>query len=177
VLEWKRRRSELLYEGRRVRLFCDTLLVGGREVLREVVRLRGAAAALPILDDGKVLLIRQFRYPALQELLEIPAGVVEEGETPEECIRRELVEETGYSATKITHLVSIHPSPGVLDENIHIFLATGLRKSETQEDEDEQITAKVSLGLDEALRMIRYGEITDAKTIIALLLFSMNRKP
>lgn len=175
-VEWKREKSELVYRGRRVKLFCDSVKVGGRSVVREVVRLRGAAAALPLLDDGNILLIRQFRYPVSEELLEIPAGVVEEGETPEECIRRELVEETGYAARSMKRILSVYPSPGVVDEVIHIFVATGLYRAEAEEDLDEHISGVVRVDFDEALRMVEHGKIADAKTIIALLFFSVNRR-
>jgi ADP-ribose pyrophosphatase len=175
MIEFVTRKSELLYKGKRVDLFRDEVLIDEKEFVREVVRLRPAAAALPILDDTsgeeKIVMVQQFRYPVGREMLEIPAGVVEERETPQLCIKRELKEEIGYSAKTLKHLVTIYPSPGVIDELLHIFVARGLRKSSAEQDADENINDIVVVTLDDGLRMIKSGRITDAKTIIALLFY------
>ena len=171
-MEWKTRRSEVVFDGKRVKVRRDVLLSPeGREVVREVVSLAKAAtaaAALTLKDDGRVVLVRQYRHPAGRELLEIPAGVVEPGETPEDCIARELVEETGYEAADIRPLLEFYPSPGIVSERIHVFIARALTHRGDAQEEDEGITV-VETEFEEALRMVRYGEITDAKTVIALL--------
>ena len=136
---------------------------------REVVRHPGAAAMVPILDDGKVALIKQYRHAVGEFLWEIPAGTLEPGEDPLECARRELVEEIGYEAKDLEKLAETLPAPGYTDEHIHIFLATGLTPAEQKLDDDEVLELKPT-AFDTALQMIREGEIRDAKTITGLLL-------
>jgi ADP-ribose pyrophosphatase len=136
---------------------------------REVVRHPGAAAMVPLLDDGEVVLIRQYRHAVGRFLWEIPAGTLERGESPMECARRELVEETGYEAANLEKLTEILPAPGYTDERIHIFLATGLMPAEQKLDDDEVLDLQPT-AFDTALGMITEGEIQDAKTIIGLLL-------
>ncbi len=136
---------------------------------REVVRHPGAAAIVPLLDDGKVVLIRQYRHAVDRFLWEIPAGTLERGESPMECARRELVEETGYEAANLEKLTEILPAPGYTDERIHIFLATGLMPAEQKLDDDEVLDLQ-PIAFDTALGMITEGDIQDAKTIIGLLL-------
>jgi len=164
-------KSETVYEGVRVVVRRDEVEIGGRQVVREVVSLAKAskaAAALAITQEKKVVLVKQFRYPTGEELIEIPAGVVEEGETPLECMKRELEEETGYTAREWEEMFAFYPSPGVVSERIHVFLAQSLVKKEAHPEENEKITV-LEVPFDEALRMVRYGEIHDAKTMTALL--------
>ena len=142
---------------------------------REIVRHPGAAAMVPLLDDGKVILVRQYRHAVGKFLLEIPAGTLEPDEGPMECARRELVEETGYEAENLAKLAEILPAPGYTDEHIHIFLATGLRLAE-QKLEDDEVLQVQPTPLDTALDMIRQGEIQDGKTIAGLLLTSMRSR-
>ncbi len=136
---------------------------------REVIRHPGAAAMVPLLDDGKVVLIRQYRHAVGKFLWEIPAGTLEHGERPMECARRELVEETGHEATSFEKLAEILPAPGYTDEHIHIFLATGLRPAKQKLDDDEVLELQPT-AFDTALEMIMEGEIQDAKTMIGILL-------
>jgi ADP-ribose pyrophosphatase len=143
---------------------------------REIIRHPGAAAMVPLLDDGKVVLIRQYRHAVGEFLWEIPAGTLEPDEGAIECARRELVEETGYEASSFDKLAEILPAPGYTDEHIHIFLATGLRSVE-QKLEDDEVLGIQPTPFDTALEMITKGEIQDAKTIAGLLLtFLGNRK-
>lgn len=133
----------------------------------------GASAVVPFLSDPagadpQVLLIRQYRYATGGLLWEIPAGRLEAGEAPLTCAHRELLEETGCTATGMEHLTAFWTTPGFTDEKIHIFLATGLTRGATAHEEDEFIEV-VPLPLSEALAKIESGEITDAKTIIGLL--------
>ncbi len=141
---------------------------------REVVRHPGAAAMVPLLDDGKVVLIKQYRHAVGEFLWEIPAGTLEPGEKVVECARRELVEETGYEASTLDELAQILPAPGYTDERIHIFLATGLTPAEQKLEDDEVLKAEPTL-FETALAMITKGEIRDAKTIVGLLLTSLKK--
>jgi ADP-ribose pyrophosphatase len=140
----------------------------------EIVRHPGAAAMVPLLDDGKVLLISQYRHAVGEFLWEIPAGTLEPDEAAIECARRELVEETGYEASSFNKLAEILPAPGYTDEHIHIFLATGL-KSVKQKLEDDEVLELQPMAFDTALEMITKGEIQDAKTIAGLLLTSLKK--
>ena len=145
----------------------------GTELELEMVRHPGAAAVVPLLSstataDPTILLIRQYRYATGGMLWEIPAGVLEAGEDPVSCARRELREETGAEAERIEHLTTIYTTPGFTDERIHLFLATGVRAGEAAPNPDELIEVSPR-PLSQALGMIRDGEIQDSKTIIALL--------
>ncbi len=163
------RRSTIAYEGRLLRLeLHDVLLPNGVERRLEVVRHPGAAAVLPLRDDGGVVLVHQFRWAAAgSTLYEVPAGTLAPGEAPEACAARELEEETGMRARELVPLTSIWPTPGFCDERIHLFLARGLTEGRQNLGEDE-VLALAAFPLDEALAMIGRGEIQDAKTIAAL---------
>lgn len=134
----------------------------------QIVRHPGGAAVLPLHDDGTVTLIRQLR-PAIDSVtLELPAGRLGTGEDPADCGRRELLEETGLSCCSIESLGFIYPSPGVFNERIHLYLATGLTQGESEQEQFEDIHS-VRIPLDEALDMARDGRIIDGKTIAALM--------
>jgi ADP-ribose pyrophosphatase len=137
-----------------------------------MIRHPGASAIVPLLDtsveDPEVLLIRQYRYAADGYLYEIPAGRLDAGESPLDCARRELREETGYSATRVEPLFTMFTTPGFTDEKIHLFLATGLVAGESAREADEFMEL-VPTRLSRALSMIEQGEIQDAKTALALL--------
>jgi ADP-ribose pyrophosphatase len=133
----------------------------------QVVRHPGGAAVLPLHADGSVTLIRQLRPAVGGPMLEIPAGRLSPQEPPAVCAGRELVEETGLRAGNLRSLGAVHPSPGILDEVIHLFLATDLTQGEAEPEGYEEIEA-VRLPLAEALELVRSGAITDSKTIAAL---------
>ncbi len=135
--------------------------------LYQIVRHPGGVAVLPLHEDGTVTLIRQLRPAVDRFLLEIPAGRLHPGEDPSACGLRELREETGLEAGSVVSLGVFHPSPGVFDEVIHLFLARGLRPGAPDPEHYEQIEP-VRIPLGEALRRARSGEITDGKTIAAL---------
>jgi ADP-ribose pyrophosphatase len=162
------------YDGRLLQVDRDTVrLPNGRQLDLEIVRHPGAAAVVPLLsgldvDDPPVLMLRQFRHAAGGTIWEIPAGVLEPGEEPLACARRELREETGADAETIEYLTTILTTPGFTDERIHLFVATGIRGGHAAPNDDELIEVRPQ-PLSETMRMIRDGEITDAKTIIALL--------
>ncbi len=142
---------------------------------REVVRHPGASAMVPVLDDGDVVLVKQYRHAVNNYLWEIPAGTLEPDEDPVACAQRELVEETGYEATNFDKLTEILPAPGYTDEHIHIFLVTGLNAVEQRLEDDEILTAQPT-PLNKAIEMITQGAIQDAKTIVGLLLTSMKKR-
>jgi ADP-ribose pyrophosphatase len=141
----------------------------GRETVREVVRHPGGAGGLPVFADGRVALVRQYRHPAGRELLEIPAGRIEEGESPDECARREIEAETGARPGRMEKLAEFYSTPGFCEEKLYIFLATGLETTRQDLDEDEAVDV-VYLTLDEAIALAKKGEIEDSKTLVALLL-------
>jgi len=134
----------------------------------QVVRHPGGAAVLPLHEDGSVTLIRQLRPAVGDFLLELPAGRLSPGEDPQLCAARELIEETGLQAASLQSLGKLHPSPGVFDEVIHLYLATGLSQGLATPEAYEEIFC-VRMPLEEALTMAAKGDITDGKTIAALL--------
>ena len=141
---------------------------------REIVRHPGAAAMVPLLDDGRVVLIKQYRHAVGEFVWEIPAGTLEPEEAPMACARRELVEEIGYEAANLEKLTEILPAPGYTDEHIHIFLATGLKPVNQRLEDDEVLELQLTV-LETALAMVAQGEIRDAKTIAGLFLTSLKR--
>ncbi len=146
---------------------CQVRYPDGTEKERFILEHPGAAAALPLLPGNRVLLVRQYRAPAGRVTLEIPAGKLEPGETPEESIRREMVEETGYRAGRLEHLRSYYPSLGISEEIIHVFRADDLAPA-GEPSGDEIGMETVILPLDEVRGKIESGEILDSKTIIAV---------
>jgi ADP-ribose pyrophosphatase len=166
--------SRRVHSGRVVRLDVDTVrFPDGSTGELEVIRHPGAAAIVPCAsdpggDDPTILLIRQYRYAAGGALWEIPAGTLEPGEDPEQCARRELLEEAGVAAARIERLTSILTTPGFTDEVIHLYLASGLETKAPQRERDEFIEV-VPQPLSQVLTRIRDGEVRDAKTIVAIL--------
>jgi ADP-ribose pyrophosphatase len=143
----------------------------GSRHLREIVEHAPGAAAVALDDQGHVLLVRQSRPAVGERLLELPAGLIDAGEQPIDCARRELQEETGYAATHLEKLVSFYTSPGFTDELIHIFVATGLTETAVSHDEEEEIEL-VRLPLSAAIERVMRGEISDAKTVAGLLAYA-----
>jgi ADP-ribose pyrophosphatase len=160
--------SRSVYRGRVVQLDVDRIVEpSGKEVEREIVRHPGAAVLLPVTDDRRVVMIRQFRYAVGETLLEVPAGTIDPGETPEETAARELVEETGYHPGRLEKLAEFFPSPGILAERMHLFLATELEKREASPEADESLEL-VEFPWERALALEPGKELRDAKTIVAL---------
>jgi ADP-ribose pyrophosphatase len=144
-------------------------LPNGRRTVLDLVRHPGASAVVPFLDDGRVLLIRQYRYAAGGEILEVPAGKLDADEAPEACAARELAEETGYRPGRLEKLGAIWTSPGFTDEVIHLFAAYELESTRQQLEPDEIIDL-VPMRLEEALALVRSSPVFDGKSAAALLL-------
>lgn len=168
--------SKMIFRGRILNLRVDEVeLPDGKRAAREVVEHSGAVVIVPVLDNGNIVFVRQYRYPVSEFLLELPAGKLGRGdENIEDCARRELLEETHYSCERIEKLTEFFTSPGFCDEKLHLFAANGLRDTRPEKlacDSDEFISiADFSPG--EALEMIRENKITDAKTMLGILYYN-----
>ncbi len=168
--------SRRIYTGRVVNLRVDRVrLPDGRQTEREVVEHRGAAVIVALTEARDVLLVRQFRYAAGEALLEIPAGTLEEGEDPLTCARRELREEVGAHAAHWELLTVLLPSPGVMTERMHLFLATEVTEGQAEGTADEFLTVE-RVPLAAAVDLVRRGEIRDAKSIAGILLVALRLK-
>ena len=164
-----------VYEGKIVNLRCDeAALPDGRPCKREMVEHTGGASVLCVYE-GKVALVRQFRYAYQEELLEIPAGKLEKGEDPALAAKRELEEETGLVAGELKPLFTLYPTPGYTNEKIYIYEASGVTAGRQHLDEGEFLNV-VFLPVEEVARMIEKGEIRDAKTIVAVQSFLLKNK-
>ena len=168
--------SRLIYEGRAVRLRVDTVeMPGGRETTREIVEHADCVAIVVFDDEDNVLLVSQFRQAVGKRLLEIPAGGIEPGEEPVDCVRRELREETGFLPQKVERLGGFYSTPGYGTEYLHLYLATDLISSPLQAEDSEGIRL-VRVPLAQIPALITSGEICDAKSIAGLLTFLEYRK-
>jgi ADP-ribose pyrophosphatase len=162
--------SEKIYTGKVISLRRDTVrLSNGKTAAREVVEHPGATAVVALTEAGEVLLVEQYRRPADEVLLEIPAGKLEPGEAPLACARRELAEETGFGAAEWEKLGEFYTAPGFADERIHLFLARKLTPAVERPDEDELINLR-RIPLARAREMARSGQFADAKTIVGVCL-------
>lgn len=160
--------SKTVYDGKVVRLQVDRVVEpGGVTAVREVVSHPGSVVVLPRLPDGRVLLIRQFRYAAQRHLWELVAGGIESGETPLQAARRELLEETGYRARIFRPMFAFFPSPGFVSEKMHLMEARGLTLAEARPEADERIRLGRFTGA-ELRRMLRAKRIEDGKTLVGL---------
>jgi ADP-ribose pyrophosphatase len=158
--------GEVVYEGKFLTVHKDRIrLPDGAEAVREYFRHPGAVVIIPLLDDCRVLMERQYRYPNDQVFVELPAGKLEYGEDPLLCAQRELREETGYSASDWQFVCTIHNAIAYSDEHLEIFLARGLVPGEQQLDHGEFVEV-FDLSPEELLNAVRFGRITDVKTII-----------
>lgn len=170
VLESKRS-----YDGRLLKIDVDRVhLPGGAETSLETIRHPGAAAALPFIGDGDVLLIRQYRHAVGGFILEAPAGKLDEGEDPRDCVVREVEEEIGWRPRRVEPVGSIFTTPGFTDEIIWLFEAHDLQESTTDRDDDEVIEV-VRMGFEEALRAVDDGRIRDGKSVAVILHAALRR--
>jgi len=162
--------GEQVFDGTLLKVRRDRVrLPDGSEGTREYIRHPGAVAIVPLFDDGRILLERQYRYPSAREFIEVPAGKLEAGEPHLETAKRELLEETGYTAKEWARIGVIHTAIAYTDEAIELFLAKRLVHVGRKLDQGEFLETLI-VPFDEALAMIRDGRITDAKTVAALLL-------
>ncbi len=176
MTEEKTLSSELIYQGRAVRLRVDTVRVPtGRKAIREIVEHDDCVAIIALDADDKVLLVRQFRKPVEKELLEIPAGGIDGGESPEDAVGREMQEETGYLPRKIERLGGFYSAPGYSSEYLYLYLATDLVPGQLFAEDTEGITL-MKVPLEDIPELIMSGTICDSKSIAGLLAFLEYRK-
>jgi ADP-ribose pyrophosphatase len=168
-------KKKKIYEGKILGLSVYEGKIEGRKVKREIIEHRGAAAMLAFDEENKIILVKQHRFPH-GYVLEIPAGTLEKREEPIKCAFRELEEETGYRAKKMTKLISYFPSVGYNQEEIHIFVASGTKKEfDLKLDNDEFITV-VKMDIKKLIGMIKAGKIIDSKTICAVMIYAAKKK-
>lgn len=168
-LEEKKLSSEEIFDGVAIHLFRDEILLpNGNKGVREVIRHPGAVCVIPVTEDGDVIFVNQFRYAFNKVTLEVPAGKLEKGEDPLEAAMRELSEETGLSAKNVVYLGELYTTPALIDEVIHMYLATDLVEGKQHLDEDEFINT-LRMPLSKAVQKVMNGEIKDAKTQTILL--------
>ena len=162
-------RKKTVYRGLCVNLRRDDVrLSNGKIATREFLDHPGAVGVVPFLDSETVVLVRQYRHPVREITLELPAGKLHRGENPMRCLRRELKEETGYTAQKITRLIDYWPTPAFANEVLHLFVARDLIPGPLMPDEDEFLEV-VTMPFEKALSLARSGRIRDSKTVIGLL--------
>ncbi|WP_066047381.1 NUDIX hydrolase [Robertmurraya korlensis] len=168
--EEKTIKSEKIFSGKIISLQVDDVeLPNGKHSKRELIKHPGAVAVIAITNEGKIVMVEQYRKALERDIVEIPAGKLEKGEEPALCAKRELEEETGYVCQSLDLLISFYTSPGFADEIVHLYVARGLEKKEdaAPPDEDEFVTL-VELTLEEALQYIEERKIYDAKTAYAV---------
>ena len=161
--------SKCVFKGSFLDVRKDKVIFSnGSSSTREWINHPGAVCCIPVFENGEICLIKQYRYAVKKYVIELPAGKLEIGETPIDCAKRELEEETGFEAKKIRFLTMFYPAVGFVNEEMHLFFAEDLKKTNTNLDEDEFIEL-IPKTLDQAVEMIYSGDITDAKTIIGLV--------
>ena len=168
-IEEKTNSSEVVYQGKLLDVRRDiVILPNGKNGIREWIKHPGAVCCIPILPNGKVALIRQYRYSVKKVMIELPAGKLDAKETPEDCAIRELEEEIGYKPNKLTFLTNIHPAIGFANEKMWLYLAEDLNKTYQKLDSDEFLEL-IPTKLEDAIKMVWNGSITDVKTMIGLI--------
>jgi ADP-ribose pyrophosphatase len=180
-MDLKQLNRQVLYRGKIIDLLVDRIeYPTGKTGVREIAHHPGGAVTVPLMDDGRVIFVKQLRYPLGKHIVELPAGKLGPGEDPERAAVRELEEETGWIPGKVEKLTTIYTTPGFCDEELHIFLATDLHESPTghKREEGELSMTVLMISLEEALAMVERGDLRDAKTIIGLFLAErqINRK-
>lgn len=168
-------RKNVVFKGRMVDFRADEIrLPNGQPALREYMDHPGAVGIVPFADRDTIVLVRQYRFPVGEVTLELPAGKLDHGESVLECTRRELQEETGYTAGKLTHLIDYWPTPAFANEVLHLFVAEDLVAGREDPDEDEFLEV-VQMPFDKAVSLVRSGKIKDSKTVIGILACALER--
>ncbi len=168
--------SDIKFEGEILKLRVDRIKdVQGQVIEREVIEHGGGVGIIALLNDERIVLVKQYRHGAKAELFEIPAGLIEQGEEPKETARRELFEETGLIATDLTQVLSFYFAPGNSTERVHLFLAEGTKGELGQLDRSE-ISEVLAVDLSEAMKMADLGQIVDSKTLLALFFLFYRQK-
>ena len=169
-LREKKLKSQPVFDGRLLHVFKDEVqLPNGETSTREYIKHPGAAAVVPVFENGDTLLIKQFRYPLKQVFYEVPAGKIDSGENHEKTAQRELKEETGLLCDNMHYLAPFHPSIGYTDEVIHLYSAWNITVTDSNIDEDEFLLSE-RLPFQQAIEMVYEGKITDGKSMVSLLL-------
>jgi ADP-ribose pyrophosphatase len=164
-------KSEIIYEGKAFGVRRDELIEPtGVRTIREVVTHPGSVVVLPVLPDGRIVMVRQYRHATRQYLWELVAGRMERGENPKTGAQRELIEETGYRAKKFTVFLDVFPTPGFLEERMYLLLAEGVTAGQAQPEEDEKIVV-AAYTRKQLEQMLRAGKLKDAKSIAGLLFY------
>jgi ADP-ribose pyrophosphatase len=164
-------KSEMVFRGKVFGVRRDWVQEpGGVKATREVITHPGSVVVLPLMNDGKILMIRQYRHATRQFLWELVAGRIDEGESVKKAAARELKEETGYAANRFTEFLDVFPTPGFLEERMHILLAEGLKPGEAEPEADEKIISR-SFSLEELKRMMKMGKLRDGKSIAGILYY------
>lgn len=171
-MEQKKVSEKKLFEGKVLSLYLSNFSNSrGRNLEREIVKRKNAAGILAVTDKDKIILVKQYRQAVEQLMWEIPAGIIDEGESALDTAKRELIEETGFKANEIEELTRYFSSAGFTDEEVVVYLATGLTYVGEEPEDDEEFEIK-EFSIKETLSMINSGEIIDAKTIIAIILLA-----
>jgi ADP-ribose pyrophosphatase len=164
-------KSNMVFQGKVFGVRRDEVVEPGElRVTREVIAHPGSVVVLPVFDDGRILMIRQYRYATRQYLWELVAGRIDEGESVKKAAARELKEETGYTAKRFTEFLDMFPTPGFLEERMHILLAKGLRAGEAEPEADEKIISH-AYSVNELKRMMKERELKDGKSIAGILYY------
>ncbi len=171
-------KSDIIFQGKVFNVKMDEIEYDGtgNKAFRQVAVHPGGAVIVPVLDNGKIVLIKQYRYPHNEIIFELPAGKLEKGEDPQVCATRELTEETGYSAKKVSKLGRIYTTPGFCDEVLHIYLGQERIAGDHAREEGEEDIEMFEFTLEEIDEKIRTGEIVDAKTICGVAMYKLNSR-
>lgn len=169
TFEEKTLESQMIYEGAIINLRRDKVTVEKGTSYREIIEHNGGAVLAAVTDEGKMVMVRQYRKPAERVMLEVPAGKIDPGETPFETACRELKEETGYTPGEVKYLTEFYPSVGYSEEVLYLYICTGLTAGETCPDENEALDV-LEMDVEELYGMVMRAEIRDAKTIIAIMM-------